>query len=180
MTQQPQGWYPDPSGDSSKIRWWDGSKWTDHVRDVADAAGYTKSNTNYPQWQNLPPATPGYIQPDYQAPPTSSYYTQPGTALAGDKHQSAQAGMICALVGLVLNIIFFLMAGLLQEPSESLVLIFLFAHALTIPAIIFSAVGLKSSKRGMAITGLVLGILGIVAFVVLLIVSVALVNAGLI
>jgi len=30
------GWYPDPSGDKSKIRYWDGSKWTDQVQDNPD------------------------------------------------------------------------------------------------------------------------------------------------
>lgn len=24
------GWYPDPSGDQTKLRWWDGNQWTDN------------------------------------------------------------------------------------------------------------------------------------------------------
>ncbi|AXM92207.1 scramblase [Bifidobacterium bifidum] len=24
----PPGWYPDPSGDPSLMRWWDGEEWT--------------------------------------------------------------------------------------------------------------------------------------------------------
>ncbi len=28
------GWYPDPSGDATKLRYWDGERWTD---DYADA-----------------------------------------------------------------------------------------------------------------------------------------------
>jgi len=26
----PAGWYPDPSGAASELRWWDGRTWTDH------------------------------------------------------------------------------------------------------------------------------------------------------
>lgn len=31
MTNVQPGWYPDPSGDSDQLRWYDGSKWTDEV-----------------------------------------------------------------------------------------------------------------------------------------------------
>lgn len=42
MTAQ-AGWYPDPSGNTSKLRYWDGTQWTDQYTDSPDAA----SNTNY-------------------------------------------------------------------------------------------------------------------------------------
>lgn len=29
MTQPQPGWYPDPAGDPTKLRWWDGTNWTD-------------------------------------------------------------------------------------------------------------------------------------------------------
>lgn len=28
------GWYPDPSGDQTKLRWWDGNQWTDNYADA--------------------------------------------------------------------------------------------------------------------------------------------------
>ena len=28
------GWYPDPSGDTTKLRWWDGNQWTDNYADA--------------------------------------------------------------------------------------------------------------------------------------------------
>lgn len=30
MTQQPAGWYPNPT-DATQLRWWDGNAWTDHT-----------------------------------------------------------------------------------------------------------------------------------------------------
>ena len=30
LTQQPAGWYADPQG-QARLRWWDGSAWTEHV-----------------------------------------------------------------------------------------------------------------------------------------------------
>src|SRR5690625_5297584 len=38
MTSPAAGWYPDPSGDPSKLRYWDGSTWTDHFAPSQQAA----------------------------------------------------------------------------------------------------------------------------------------------
>lgn len=32
------GWYPNPSGDGGAERWFDGERWTEHLRDIAPAA----------------------------------------------------------------------------------------------------------------------------------------------
>lgn len=37
MADAPAGWYPDPSGDITKLRYWDGSAWTDNYTDAAAA-----------------------------------------------------------------------------------------------------------------------------------------------
>jgi hypothetical protein len=36
-TAPPAGWFPDPAG-RHELRYWDGTSWTDHVRD-SDVAG---------------------------------------------------------------------------------------------------------------------------------------------
>lgn len=34
MSQAREGWYPDPSGDPNKLRYWNGEQWTDAYADV--------------------------------------------------------------------------------------------------------------------------------------------------
>jgi uncharacterized protein DUF2510 len=36
VTESGGGWYPDPGGVPGRLRWWDGSQWTDQVRDQVD------------------------------------------------------------------------------------------------------------------------------------------------
>lgn len=36
MTTTPAAWHPDPAG-SGRLRWWDGTQWTDHYQDTAPA-----------------------------------------------------------------------------------------------------------------------------------------------
>jgi len=33
-TKAPPGWYPDPAGDTTKLRYWDGENWTGSLQDV--------------------------------------------------------------------------------------------------------------------------------------------------
>jgi len=44
MTQVNAGWYPDPSGDPSKLRYWDGVQWTDNYSDARIAQPVTSNN----------------------------------------------------------------------------------------------------------------------------------------
>ena len=32
------GWYPDPEGDTSRLRYWDGTQWTDNYTPIPTAA----------------------------------------------------------------------------------------------------------------------------------------------
>ncbi len=42
MTQPQPGWYPDPAGDPTKLRWWDGANWTEQYAAAnVSANGYT-------------------------------------------------------------------------------------------------------------------------------------------
>ncbi|MEU6725708.1 DUF2510 domain-containing protein [Nonomuraea wenchangensis] len=72
-TQTPAGWYPDPYGEP-KLRWWDGSQWTDatHVQEQGPAP------QSQPQPQQQQPASGPQQQarPDWSATPanpTSQY-----------------------------------------------------------------------------------------------------------
>ncbi|MFT2691866.1 DUF2510 domain-containing protein [Clavibacter zhangzhiyongii] len=40
----PAGWYADPAG-SDRLRWWDGTRWTDHLTDAPTAAASTAGST---------------------------------------------------------------------------------------------------------------------------------------
>lgn len=63
------GWYPDPSGDQTKLRWWDGNQWTDNY---ADAVA--------PQQQSVQPQTAAQsqatAQPQQPAQPQAAPQTQ--------------------------------------------------------------------------------------------------------
>lgn len=52
MAQAQAGWYPDPSGDVTRLRYWDGSRWTDDYAQQPDCQ------------------QPGYQQPGWQQPGT--------------------------------------------------------------------------------------------------------------
>ena len=39
MTNAQPGWYPDPAGDTGKLRYWDGTQWTDHLAEPQPAPG---------------------------------------------------------------------------------------------------------------------------------------------
>lgn len=65
MTAPQAGWYPDPAGNQSKLRYWDGARWTNDYYDVPQtkAAYQSEENNSYAadanaQRQNVPwPAT---------------------------------------------------------------------------------------------------------------------------
>ena len=37
-TKAPPGWYPDPAGDTTKLRYWDGENWTGHLFRTSDCS----------------------------------------------------------------------------------------------------------------------------------------------
>jgi hypothetical protein len=176
MTQPAAGWYPDPNGDASKIRWWDGTKWTEDVRENTTAGNAAAQSA---------PVSTGYLQGVQQqtgAPGQFGAYGQQAVVPVKDNSNLAQAGLICALVGLVMHILFFVLAGSSggnTNGREGLYSLLLLGGAvLTLPSIILGALGLKSMKRGMAIAALIMGILGVLAFVVLIVLVIALLQSG--
>ena len=99
----PAGWYADPAG-SDRLRWWDGTRWTDHLTDVPAAASpaassaATSSSTDAgrdpeqaaPATAHVPPVSspvspqaaqqPYSQQPYSQQPYSQAGYAQPAYA----------------------------------------------------------------------------------------------------
>ncbi|RIJ08537.1 DUF2510 domain-containing protein, partial [Clavibacter nebraskensis] len=61
----PAGWYADPAG-SDRLRWWDGTRWTDHLADAPAAAAAAAAAE--------PAAAPtsGHVAPEAPAAPASA------------------------------------------------------------------------------------------------------------
>lgn len=100
MADEPQaGWYPDPSGDPTRLRWWDGTQWTDQFAPAVQAqsesgadggqagagSGTASGRPEYgayaqPEYGQY--AQPGYAQQPYAQQPYGAYapggpYAQP-------------------------------------------------------------------------------------------------------
>jgi hypothetical protein len=137
------GWYPDPAGDATTIRYWDGTAWTDQTQFYA----YPQQQTIY--YGNEP------LQPIYAPNQAPVYYAGPG---GKDRKGFAKAAMILGIVGVPLACCAY------------------FAIVPGILGVIFGILGIKSSKRGMAIAGIVIGALAIIAGVAMTMLSLDIIN----
>ncbi|MDR0308729.1 MAG: DUF2510 domain-containing protein [Coriobacteriales bacterium] len=147
MSETQAGWYPDPDGDTTKIRYWDGQNWTSDYKDRTDDTAANVVTTTDPQVNpigtgstNTQPS-PVY-QPVSQAP---TYQTYPVTPTTKDRSGLAIAGLIIGIVGLPLNIFLAILGWICA-----------------IIGISFGVMSLKSSKKGIAIASLIIGIVGLV------------------
>jgi hypothetical protein len=141
--QIPAGWYPDPAGDATKIRYWDGTAWTDQTQSYA----YPQVQTTY--YGNEP------LQPIYAPNQAPVYYAG---ADGKDRKGFAKAAMILGIVGIPMTCCAYL------------------AIVPGILGLIFGALGLKSSKRGMAIAGIVLGAIAVIGGAVITWVGLDIIN----
>ena len=73
------GWYPDPSGDQTKLRWWDGNQWTDNY---ADAVA--------PQQPMQPQQSQQVAQPQQPAQPVAQPQQDPRQQETAQAQPSAQ------------------------------------------------------------------------------------------
>lgn len=64
MANPVAGWYQDPSGDPTKLRWWDGTQWTDNYADAQPAQAAAQQSYQQTPYQD-PSAQPTYAQPQY-------------------------------------------------------------------------------------------------------------------
>lgn len=67
------GWYPDPAGDKSKLRYWDGQAWTDRYMDRPADAATAQSQEAGTQ------ASPQYAQPVQGQAGAQQQCVNPGT-----------------------------------------------------------------------------------------------------
>lgn len=96
MTAPIAGWYADPAGDASKLRYWDGTKWTDSCMDVAAATAAPQGEPATAQTQAGTAYSAAYQQP-VDTPPTGIPVTpQPDSAAGavpgGVSNSGAQPG----------------------------------------------------------------------------------------
>ncbi|MEO3794452.1 DUF2510 domain-containing protein [Nonomuraea sp. B10E15] len=69
-TQTPAGWYPDPYGEP-RLRWWDGSQWTDATHAQEPAAGAPQQPVTGPQAHGPDLQPPGFEPPSQGPGPRS-------------------------------------------------------------------------------------------------------------
>lgn len=147
--QVPAGWYPDPAGDSTKVRYWDGSQWTEQLQDaaapaVAQAPAATPAPVQAPA--AAPAQTPVATNAAPQYAPQNPYGTQaPAPQQANDKSGLAIASLVLGIIG----------------PFAAIIA--LFGYVCGILAIVFGVKSLKSSRRTMAIIGIILGVIALLA-----------------
>ena len=88
--QVPAGWYPDPAGDASKIRYWDGQNWTDQTQDA--------QNPNLQVATGTAPAQP--LQPVYM--PGQVVAGQAPGATGPNRKGFAIASLVLGILGIPL------------------------------------------------------------------------------
>lgn len=64
MANPVAGWYQDPSGDPTKLRWWDGTQWTDNYADAQPAQAAAQQSYQQTPYQD-PSVQPTYAQTQY-------------------------------------------------------------------------------------------------------------------
>lgn len=124
MAQPQAGWYPDPSGDNGKLRYWDGVQWTDSYMDnpqsaavdAVEAAAAAQERTD-PMWaqpqqpqvdatqqpQPQPQAQQVYgQQPTYVQP---TYIQQPQQACAPMVYSMTKEDQTLRLIAFIFNLV---------------------------------------------------------------------------
>jgi hypothetical protein len=143
----PPGWRSDPGG-APMLRWWDGNTWTEHVTATPNpsapyAGGYgAPSPTSAPSTSSDPFATPAQYNLGYAPGGMAAYPMPPQTGTNG----LAIASLICSLVGLLCCI--GSIAGLITG--------FIALDQLKNPQN-------QETGRGLALAGIIIGVLGIIA-----------------
>jgi len=153
------GWYPDPSGNTSRTRFWDGTDWTDYYQ--------------YISWA-VPVAGSTYDKNAGTNQLASVFYLQPVQVIK-DNRRSAILALVLAILGIVFSMVSiftsvsFTAAGPSRPPIVEMVCgaLGFMSYLLITPTLIFATHGLQSSKRNLSEIALTLGIIGNVLFVLM-------------
>jgi hypothetical protein len=94
MSNTPAGWHPDPHG-KAKLRYWDGSAWTEHTSDGGDA----------PQGAVQPGAAPAQTPPPVQPQQTPAFGAAPQAAPGGGTSGGGKGKIIGAVVGGIVGVV---------------------------------------------------------------------------
>jgi len=98
----PAGWHPDPDNPDGALRWWDGSRWTDHVHPVAPPP--------FPPAGPAPYGAAGSYSPQ---PPWSGRRTRRGLGSGGPNQASFTAIGVAALYVVIAVAMHFVLIGIL-------------------------------------------------------------------
>ncbi|HBT94739.1 MAG TPA: hypothetical protein DEB24_00850 [Coriobacteriia bacterium] len=188
------GWYADPAGVPGKLRYWDGSAWTEYYQQTGvsphqqpamypggqpapqqqpmpyqnqQAAQYPHAQIQtpmypgqepgaYPEQPVMPQQSPYQMHPA-QTPMQAPMYGQPVQAqpiytVTQEPEKTGREGL--AIASLVLGIVGMLGCCVL---SLNVFVGAIFCLVLSVPALIFGLVGLKSARKGCAVAGISLG-----------------------
>lgn len=150
VTPPQPGWYKDPENPAGE-RWWNGSGWSDQKRAATVDAGFTFGSPAAdprpdPYAPQTYPAPPTYTAPTYA--PTSPYVAAPygAPAYGARSNGLAIAGLIVSAGGWIILGIFASIAGIILSA---------FGLARAKQA---EAAGNPNSGRGIAMAGLIIGI----------------------
>jgi len=159
----PAAWHNDPTGKHDH-RWWDGTKWTEHVADP---------QPSQPSWQQPGGAGPDATaqQPSWQQPQQGHggdpYAQQPAWDNSAVYTQNTGGTDGVAVAALVVGILSLLTSWFVLGGLGGII------------ALVLGLVALgrikrnRSGGRGMAITGVVTGILSILVAIVVVIIGVS-------
>ncbi|MDR1013453.1 MAG: DUF2510 domain-containing protein [Coriobacteriales bacterium] len=129
------GWYADPSGDTSRLRYWDGVQWTEQYQSAEGATGAASAGS--------PAQGGGYAQPAYVVP--TAYHQGPA-----QPPQGALASMVLGIVSLAVLLVGFCVpfSGTISIGSG-------------IAGIVLAVKSRKIARSGQATAGLVMSIIAL-------------------
>jgi hypothetical protein len=158
------GWYPDPAGEPDRLRYWNGTVWTEYYQRASTFVNQSSQTSPYGSqpYANQPYANQSQIPPAPTTPPASSPYAAQGyippmqvtpTYIVPPAPQTTgREGFAVASLVLSLLSVF---------TCCCLAINFLFASitalVMGVLALIFGIIGTKSARKGVAVAGIVLG-----------------------